>query len=64
MRSIRGNCGQQNALDFDDLIMVTVQMFRQHKHVLEQYQRRFAYLLVDEYQDTNMGPIRACPSFG
>lgn len=43
-----------NALDFDDLIMVTVQMFRNHKQVLEKYQNRFAYLLVDEYQDTNM----------
>ncbi len=43
-----------NALDFDDLIMVTVQMFRRHQEVLAKYQRRFAYLLVDEYQDTNM----------
>ncbi len=43
-----------NALDFDDLIMVTAQMFRRHKQVLEKYQNRFAYLLVDEYQDTNM----------
>ena len=50
----QGRLRAANALDFGDLIMVTVQMFRQHKHVLEQYQRRFAYLLVDEYQDTNM----------
>ena len=42
-----------NALDFDDLIMLTVQLFREHKDVLEFYQNRFQFILVDEYQDTN-----------
>lgn len=53
-RKYQGKLRAANALDFDDLIMVTVEMFRNHKHVLEKYQSRFAYLLVDEYQDTNM----------
>ncbi|CAM2744126.1 DNA helicase PcrA [Hathewaya histolytica] len=42
-----------NALDFDDLIFKTVQLFKQHEDVLEFYQRKFKYILVDEYQDTN-----------
>jgi DNA helicase-2/ATP-dependent DNA helicase PcrA len=42
-----------NALDFDDLLMATVQLFREHPEVLERYRERFAHLLVDEYQDTN-----------
>ncbi len=43
----------QNALDFDDLINVTVRLFREVPDVLEQYRRRWRYILVDEYQDTN-----------
>lgn len=42
-----------NALDFDDLIMLTVQLFRTNAEVLDYYQQRFQFLLVDEYQDTN-----------
>ncbi|MGE5560822.1 MAG: DNA helicase PcrA [Chloroflexota bacterium] len=42
-----------NALDFDDLIMLTVRLFREHPEVLAQYQERFQYIHVDEYQDTN-----------
>jgi ATP-dependent DNA helicase UvrD/PcrA len=41
------------ALDFDDIIMETVRLFREHPEVLEHYQERFAYILIDEYQDTN-----------
>lgn len=41
------------AMDFDDLLTVTVELFREHPDVLEQYQRRFQHVLVDEYQDTN-----------
>ena len=44
---------EHNALDFDDLIMMTVQLFQKYPAVLEKYQRRFKYLMVDEYQDTN-----------
>lgn len=42
-----------NALDFDDLIYKTVQLFKECKEVLEFYQRKFKYIMVDEYQDTN-----------
>lgn len=42
-----------NALDFDDLIMLTVQLFKSNPEVLDYYQERFRYILVDEYQDTN-----------
>ena len=42
-----------NALDFDDLLIKTLELFVQHPPVLESYQRRFEYILVDEYQDTN-----------
>lgn len=42
------------ALDFDDLLMRTVQLMRRHPEVLERYQRRLRYIMVDEYQDTNM----------
>ena len=42
-----------NALDFDDLLMVTVLLLEQHEEVRIKYQRRFKYILVDEYQDTN-----------
>ncbi|MCK4260410.1 MAG: DNA helicase PcrA [Halanaerobiales bacterium] len=42
-----------NALDFDDLIGLTVKLFRENELVKEYYQRRFRYILVDEYQDTN-----------
>ena len=41
------------ALDFDDIIMETVGLFRDHPEVLEHYQERFRYILIDEYQDTN-----------
>lgn len=44
---------QQNAMDFDDLLVQTVELFRAEPLVLEHYQRRFQYIMVDEYQDTN-----------
>ena len=44
---------QNNALDFDDLLMRTVWLFDRHLEVLEKYQKRFKYIMVDEYQDTN-----------
>lgn len=42
-----------NDLDFDDLIMLTVQLFKENEDVLEYYRKKFRYVLVDEYQDTN-----------
>lgn len=44
---------QNNALDFDDIIMLTIKLFSKHPEVLDYYQRKFKYILVDEYQDTN-----------
>lgn len=49
---------QNNALDFDDLIMKTVELFETQAEVLEQYQNRFRFLLVDEYQDTNTAQFK------
>jgi len=43
-----------NAVDFGDLLLESLRLFREHKDVLEDYQRRFRYILVDEYQDTNV----------
>ncbi len=45
---------QNNALDFDDLLLVTYQLFRRHLPVLEKYQQLYQHVLVDEFQDTNM----------
>jgi len=42
-----------SALDFDDLLMKTVHLFRQHTEILDKYQSRYLHLLVDEFQDTN-----------
>ena len=47
-----------NALDFDDIIMKTVQLFEQEPEVLERWQRSFDYIMVDEYQDTNMAQYK------
>ena len=44
---------RSNALDFDDIIMKTVELFKLCPEVLNQYQERFRYIMVDEYQDTN-----------
>lgn len=44
---------KSNALDFDDIIFKTVELFRNNLEVLEKYQNKFRYIMVDEYQDTN-----------
>ncbi|MCI9101921.1 MAG: DNA helicase PcrA [Lachnospiraceae bacterium] len=49
---------QNNAMDFDDLIVKTVELFRNCPEVLEYYQERFRYLMVDEYQDTNYAQFK------
>ena len=46
-------CLQANAMDFDDLLMLTFQLFRDHEEIRQKYAGRFDYILVDEYQDTN-----------
>lgn len=49
-----------NALDFDDLIMMTIRLFQEAPEVLEYYQNKFSYLHVDEYQDTNRAQYMLC----
>ena len=49
---------KNNALDFDDLIVKTVELFRSRPEVLDYYQERFKYIMVDEYQDTNTAQFK------
>ena len=49
---------QNNALDFDDLLVKTVELFKLDKEVLDYYQERFRYIMVDEYQDTNTAQFK------
>ncbi len=49
---------EMNALDFDDLLLYTLHLFEQYPDTLEKYRRRFRYILVDEYQDTNLVQYR------
>lgn len=44
---------QSNAMDFDDLLVKPIELFQEHPDILEKYQDRFKYILIDEYQDTN-----------
>lgn len=44
---------RNNAIDFDDLLILPLKLFREHSSILEKYQQRFQYILIDEYQDTN-----------
>ncbi len=44
---------QNNSVDFDDLLILPIKLFREHPSVLSKYQERFQYILIDEYQDTN-----------
>ena len=52
-RNYQTRLKENNALDFDDIICVTVQLLQQYEDVRQYYQRKFRYVLVDEYQDTN-----------
>jgi DNA helicase-2/ATP-dependent DNA helicase PcrA len=52
-REYQARLHKAGAMDFDDLLMNAVELFRRHPDVLEHYRRRFRYVLVDEYQDTN-----------
>ena len=53
IRNISLSSGGNNALDFDDLIVKTVELFQHNPDILDYYQERFKYIMVDEYQDTN-----------
>ncbi|HIT21406.1 MAG TPA: UvrD-helicase domain-containing protein [Candidatus Scybalousia intestinigallinarum] len=44
---------ENNSVDFDDLLILPIRLFRENKDILEKYQQRFQYILIDEYQDTN-----------
>ncbi len=44
---------KNNSVDFDDLLLLPIKLFREHPSILEKYQERFQYILIDEYQDTN-----------
>ena len=44
---------QSNSMDFDDLLVKPIELFQEHPNILEKYQDRFKYILIDEYQDTN-----------
>lgn len=52
-KSYQKRLKNNNALDFDDIIMLTVQLFQQNQQVFRYYQDKFRYIMVDEYQDTN-----------
>ncbi|WP_343252439.1 ATP-dependent helicase [Ligaoa zhengdingensis] len=52
-RSYQNTLKSANAVDFDDIILLTVRLFQQYPDVLEHYQNRYKYIMVDEYQDTN-----------
>lgn len=49
---------KENLLDFDDLIIKTIEIFERYPNILEKYQRRFRYIMVDEFQDTNVKQYR------
>lgn len=44
---------ENNSVDFDDLLILPIKLFREHEQILDMYQERFKYILIDEYQDTN-----------
>ena len=48
-----------NAVDFDDLLLLTLRLFKEHPDVLDAWRRRYRYVMVDEYQDTNSYPARS-----
>ena len=57
-REYQASLRKNNALDFDDLIVKTVELFQNCEDVLENYQERFKYIMVDEYQDTNTAQFK------
>ena len=51
---------ENNSVDFDDLLLMPVELFKRDKNILEKYQERFKYILIDEYQDTNSIQYELC----
>ena len=52
-KAYQNELNRNNALDFGDLLVFTIHLFQYHPRILEQYQKRYRYIMVDEYQDTN-----------
>ena len=57
-REYQNQLKKNNALDFDDLIVKTVELFQNDSQILDYYQERFRYIMVDEYQDTNTAQFK------
>ncbi len=55
---------KNNSLDFDDLLLFPIKLFKENPDILERYQERFKYILVDEYQDTNEAQYRLIKMLG
>ncbi|MBR3210212.1 MAG: UvrD-helicase domain-containing protein [Bacilli bacterium] len=55
---------KNNSLDFDDLLLLPIKLFKENEEVLKKYQERFRYILVDEYQDTNEAQYRLIKMLG
>ena len=55
---------RNNSLDFDDLLLMPIRLFKENPEILEKYQERFKYILVDEYQDTNEAQYRIIKMLG
>ena len=58
IREYQKRLKKNNALDFDDLIVKTVELFQNNSEILNYYQERFKYIMVDEYQDTNQAQFK------
>ena len=56
-KAYEARCRQANAMDFDDILLYTYLLFRDHREIKEKYGQQFEYILVDEYQDTNYAQV-------
>ncbi|MGP1493173.1 MAG: ATP-dependent helicase [Prevotella fusca] len=56
-KAYEARCRQANAMDFDDILLYTYLLFRDHREIREKYGQQFEYILVDEYQDTNYAQV-------
>ena len=58
MKSMKKVLNANNAIDFDDMLMLTVKLLEQNEEVRKQYYERFQHIMVDEYQDTNLAQYK------